>query len=90
MTVSADYTVTASDYTVFCNVTGADRTITLPAAASNGGRIYVVRRVGTGGNECNVTPVQGGTAVLDSGGAHRSIVVQSDGATWYIIAESYQ
>jgi len=91
VTVSANYTVSASDYTVFCNVTGAARTITLPTAASNSGRIYVVRRVGTGNSECTVTPVQGGTVLLDNGsGDPRAVTVQSDGTTWYVIAEAYR
>ena len=90
MTVAADYLVTASDDTVFCDVSVADRTVTLPPAASNGGRIYVVRRVGGGNNQCNVTPVQGGTLVLDNAGQTRAIMVQSDGTTWYILAETKQ
>ena len=63
----------------------------LPApAAGNLGRIYVVRRMGGGTNECNVTGVSGGTVVLDSDiGDRKAIQVQSDGASWFIIAESY-
>jgi Collagen triple helix repeat (20 copies) len=90
VTVAADYLVTANDYTVFCDVTGADRTVTLPPAASNGGRIYVVRRVGGGNSQCNVTPVQAGTVVLDNAGQTRAIMVQSDGTTWHILAETKQ
>ncbi len=90
ITVAADYAVTASDYTVFCNVSGGNRTITLPDPTANTGRIYVVRRVGGGTSQCNVTLVQGGTVVLDNGTSQRSIVVQSDGATWYILADTKQ
>ena len=63
-TVAANYTAQAGDYAILCNVTAANRTITLPSAAANSGRVYVVRRVGTGSNDCTVTPVQGGTRVL--------------------------
>ncbi len=80
----------ATDFTVFCDVAGADRTVTLPAAASNGGRIYYIRRVGGGNNQCNVTPVQGGNFVLDNGAVARGIIVQSDGATWWVIAQTFQ
>ncbi len=90
-TVSANYTAAAGDYMIFCNVTGANRTITLPSAASNGGRVYVVRRVGTGSNDCTVTPVQGGTRVLNDGFLQpRAVTVQSDGTTWWIASEAYQ
>ena len=69
-----------------------DRTVNLPApaAAGNTGRIYVVRRMGGGNDECNVTGVSGGTVVLDNDvGDRKAIQVQSDGSAWYIIAESY-
>jgi hypothetical protein len=75
---------------VFCDVTGADRTVTLPPPSSNGGTIYVVRRVGGDNNQCNLTPAQSGTVVLDNAGATRSIMVQSDGTTWHILAEARQ
>jgi hypothetical protein len=85
------YSVTASDYTIFCNVSSNDRTVNLPSASGNAGRIYVVRRVGSGNDECNVSSVQGGTVTLDNGivNTRRAIMVQSDGTTWWIIAESY-
>ena len=87
---NSPYSVTAADYTVFCDVTGADRTVTLPtAAAGNVGRIYVIRRVGGGNNECNVSSVQGGTVALDNSGARRAITVQSDGSSWWILGEAY-
>ena len=78
----------ASDYTVFCNVSAADRTVTLPDPTTNGGRIYVIKRVGTGNNQCNVTPVAGVTYVLDNGGVVRGITVQSDGALWHTLGET--
>ena len=89
-TVSASYTATSSDFTIFCNVTSATPTITLPAASANRGRIYIIRRVGSAANECYVTSVQGGTVTLDNNAfVPRSIQVQSDGTTWWIIAQSY-
>jgi hypothetical protein len=87
---NSPYTVLGTDYTVFCDISSNDRTVNLPtAAAGNTGRMYVVRRVGSGNNECNVTGVSGGTVVLDNGGARRSIIVQSDGSTWQILGEAY-
>jgi hypothetical protein len=75
---------------VFCDVSTNSRTVNLPAAAAgNTGRIYVVRRIGSGNNECNVSSVLGGTVALDNGGARRAIIVQSDGSQWVIIGEAY-
>ena len=85
---NSPYNVSASDYTVFCNVQSGDRTVNLPAAAAgNNGRIYVVRRTGTG-NDCSVTGVSGGTITLQFGG-RRAVMVISDGAAWWLIAEVY-
>jgi hypothetical protein len=89
-TVSASYTATSSDFTIFCNVTSANPTITLPAASSNSGRIFFIRRVGSGNNQCSVTLVQGGTVTLDNSTfVPRAIQVQSDGTTWWMIGQSY-
>jgi len=84
ITVSANYTATTSDFTIFCNVAGNDRLITLPSAAANLGRMYLIRRIGGGNNECFVTPVQGGPLTLDNGNTE-GVLVQSDGTTWYVM-----
>ena len=87
---NSPYTVTAADYTMFCNAASGDRTVNLPAAAGNLGRVYVVRRTGGGSSVCNVDVVAGGTVVLGTtAGARRAIMVQSDGASWFIIADAY-
>jgi hypothetical protein len=87
---TTDFLVTTANYTVFCNPGASNRTITLPSAAGNGGRMFVVRRIGGGSSLCNVTPVHGGTLALDDGPFdRRAITVQSDGATWWVIGESY-
>jgi len=88
-TTTNAYTVLSTDHTIFCDVTNFEPvTVTLPSAAANPGKIYVVRRVGGGNNQCTVTSVQGGPLALDNGGAPRAVQVQSDGATWWIIAQT--
>jgi hypothetical protein len=81
--------VTATDYSVFCDVSGGNRTITLPAAASNLGRIYVVRRVGTGGATCTLTPVATGGTLDNAAFVPRAVTVQSNGTVWQVIGEAY-
>ena len=83
---NSPYTATAADFTMFCNVTGGNRTVNLPAASTNTGRIYAVRRTGTG-NNCSIPGVAGGTVTLSFLGL-RAIMVQSDGTSWWIIADS--
>ncbi|MCK7495399.1 MAG: hypothetical protein MZW92_33215 [Comamonadaceae bacterium] len=58
------YTLTASDYVVICVATGtgsAGKIISLPAAASNQGRMYVVKQVNAqsagSSDQCKVSPV---------------------------------
>jgi hypothetical protein len=90
VTIAANYPVSASDHTVFCNVTGGARTVTLPAAASNAGKVFFIRMVGTFGNACTVTPVDGATVVLDDGILQpRAVQVQSDGTAWWSVAKSF-
>ena len=95
VTVTADYAVQATDYTVFCDNTagGGVKTVTLPAATANAGRIFVVKRVSAGGsgNGCQVTPiatVDGGPNLVLQAPSNSSsgIHVQSDGTAWWVIA----
>jgi hypothetical protein len=95
-TVNGNYTLTTSDYTVLCNNPGAGttKTMTLPSAAGNTGRIYVLKRInaaGTGACEAS------GVAVLDGGPivtlsapsiTSNSITVQSDGSNWWVIGKN--
>lgn len=96
VTITGNYTVTGADHTVFCNAAGTGGIqVTLPAAAANGGRIYVVKRVnaasGGGGPFCTLSPAVEGTLLqLDAPNPtstnNRSAVwVQSDGTVWRLI-----
>ena len=72
-----------------CNVTNFEPvTVTLPPAFTNPGKIFVVRRVGGGNNQCIVTPVSGGNSILDNGGATRAVQLQSDGTDWWVISST--
>jgi len=88
-----NYTLQSTDYTVLCgNPGGQAKTMTLPPAASNTGRIFVIKRVGpVGTGACSVSGVStqdGGDplALTLPGGGESAITVQSDGATWWVIA----
>lgn len=89
-TVSANYTATAADNTLLVNTTGGAYTITLPTATSFAGRIYTIKKIGTGGidNQLTITPASG---TIDGGANYviyndwTYVTLQTDGSNWYII-----
>ncbi len=72
-------------------VTGV--TISLPAAADVSGHIYFIKKTDSSGNDVTVDPngsetIDGETTyVLED--QYDSIVIQSDGSNWHIIAGWY-
>lgn len=90
VTKTAAYTLTGTDYTVFCDTDTADVgfTITLPATGSHSGRIYCIKNTGTSGY--NVTVDGDGAETIDGDltvtlADKESITIQSDGTEWHII-----
>lgn len=78
---TADYTLTATDYTV--NVTANSPTITLPTAVGITGRVYVIKNTGLGVVTLATTSSQtidgAAPGTVIAGGVS---VLQSDGANW--------
>lgn len=86
---SGDYTLTDAEYTCLVDASGAERTITLPAAAGASGRVYVVKKIDSSANK----------VLLDGDGAetvdgavtqelllqYEALMVQSDGTEWWIL-----
>ncbi len=98
--VTSDYTLADDDYTVLCNNTAnaGPVTITPPAAAaSNKGRVYIVKRVDpnvSGTNDrCEVANVDGVGANVVLRGPNPSslttdltgVTIQSDGTQWWVV-----
>ena len=87
---TASYTVTAADNTILADATGGALTITLPAVTNISGRIYTIKKIGTGGidNAVTITPT-GGT--IDGGTSYiiyndwTFVTLQTDGTNWYVI-----
>lgn len=83
---TANYTLTASDYTV--NATSNSFTITLPTAIGCAGRIYNIKNSGTGVITINTTSSQtidgnaSGTLTLNQ---YDNLQIQSDGANFIIL-----
>lgn len=87
---TANYTLTANDHTIICNVTGLI-TMTLPAAASNTGRIYSICTIhGTGSvtidanasEQINNNGSDNATLLLADNSA--AVIIQCDGTKWYV------
>jgi hypothetical protein len=88
---TGNYTILSTDYTILCNNPGGiSKTMTLPAAASNTGKVFVIKRIGVSG--CNVSGVSaadGNPFVLNAPlGGTSAIMVQSDGTTWWVLAHA--
>lgn len=79
-----DLTLGDNDYTVIKTSTGTSD-ITLPAASSCPGRIYVLKRV-AGAGTMNVAS-NGGTVELNTLASGRAVTFQSNGTNWYAISQ---
>jgi hypothetical protein len=97
ITVTANYTVQAGDYAIFCNnvAGGGTKSITLPDPTANTGRVIVVKRVNNGSGaafNCAVSGVNGqeGTQTLQqpSSGTLSGVTVMSDGTAWWVVNNS--
>jgi hypothetical protein len=92
-TKTANYTASVNDHTILCDNTSGGITITLPAVAGVAGRIYVIKKISVAGN--NVT-VAGNSGVETIDGSptnvittqYSSIMIQSDGTSWYILSKN--
>jgi hypothetical protein len=90
---TGNYPIVSTDYTIFCeNPGGVAKTMTLPSAASNPGKVYVIKRTGASGCEvAGLTAAEGNPYALNapSPGAISGIVVQSNGTSWWIISTAH-
>lgn len=88
--VSANYSVSTGDNTVLADATSGAITITLPAPGSISGRIYTIKKIGTGGidNALTINPTSG---TIDGGTNYiiyndwTFVCLQTDGTNWYVI-----
>ena len=88
VTKTANYTASASDYTILCNNTAAAITVFLPNASGITGRMYVIKKISS---SFSVTIQASGSQTIDGVNTqiltsqYQKLVVQSDGSNWYII-----
>ena len=73
------------------NTTSGALTITLPSASGISGRIYTIKKIGTGGIDKELTINPAGSATIDGGSSYiiyndyTYVTLQTDGTNWYII-----
>lgn len=85
------YTVAADDNTILADATGNAITITLPAVSAIKGRIYTIKKIGTGDINNPVTIKPNGAEKIEGGTQYiiyndwTYVTIQTDGAAWYII-----
>ncbi|HSC36465.1 MAG TPA: hypothetical protein VLD19_01290, partial [Chitinophagaceae bacterium] len=88
--VTGNYTVTGADNTILANTTTGAIIITLPDPTNFAGRIYTIKKIGTGGidKELTINPAIGN---IDGGSSYviyndwTYVSLQTDGANWYVI-----
>ncbi|NLR58942.1 hypothetical protein HGH93_12580 [Chitinophaga polysaccharea] len=88
--VTSSYAATAGDNTILADATGGALTITLPSPSTIAGRIYTIKKVGSGGIDKEVTiATSGGT--IDGSSNYiiyndwTFVTIQTDGTDWYVI-----
>lgn len=89
VTKTSDYSATVTDYTILCDASGGDITITLPSASTFPGHGFQIKKIDSTDNIVTIEPtspdvIDGETSVLTVE-QWTNIMVQSDGTNWYIL-----
>lgn len=88
-TVSTDITAQATDHTILVNATSANRTVTLPAVATNAKRRYEIKKIDASANtvtiDGNASETIDGTTTKVLTTQYQSVAIHCDGATWWIV-----
>jgi hypothetical protein len=96
VTEDDDYTATSSDYTILADAGIRSVNITLPSASSNTGQIFIIKRIDAPAGGRTIAIYPSGSDNLDQytsaspktlGSQWDSIMVQSNGSDWFIIAD---
>ena len=89
VTKTGNYTVLSTDDTIIAN--GGGFTLTLPASASNSGKIYNISKVDTGTTEVtidgNASETIDGALTMTLSGQYTSVQIVSDGTNWFTISD---
>lgn len=85
---AADYVLAAADFVINVNASGGPRTMTLPDATANTGKVYKIKKVDESSNEVIITGTGGdlidGEAEQIILAPFTSVEVISDGTNWFL------
>lgn len=90
-TITASDNATATDNTILANTSNAPLTVTLPTAGTITGRVYTIKKIGTGDVDNPLTISPSGGAKIEGGTNYiiyndwTYVTLQTDGSNWYII-----
>lgn len=89
-TKTADYTLTSSDDVIFAQATAGTLTLTLPAASSNNGKVFRIKRIDALGTLL-VKVLAAGSDLIDAEGSlfmtqqYQAIeLISKGGSVWYV------
>lgn len=89
-TVTANGSISGTDNTILANTTSSAITLTLPAASGIVGRIYTIKKIGTGGIDKQLT-INPASGTIEGGSSYviyndwTYVTLQTDGNDWYVI-----
>lgn len=83
------YTATSTDEVLLCDTSGGAWTLTLPAAASNTGKVYVIKKTTSDTNaltiDGNSSETIDGTTTKLLFAQYESVTIICDGSNWHVI-----
>jgi hypothetical protein len=89
ITVSDSAYSAAEEYTIFCNAVGGTITVNLPAAATNAGRIYNIKKIDSSQYtviiDGNASETIDGDLTKTITAQWVSVMLHCNGTNWYII-----
>lgn len=89
-TITESDTATASDTVILCNATGGNITVTLPAIATNKGKVYFIKKIDSSGN--TVTIDGAGSETIDGDttqvimAQYTVLMIVGGSSEWHILA----
>jgi hypothetical protein len=80
-----------ADFAILCDATSGAITLTLPAAASNTGRLYFIKKTDAGANAVTVDgnaseTIDGATTIVALGNQNEAILIVCNGTAWFILS----
>jgi hypothetical protein len=88
-TITGADTLDDTNHVVLCNASGAAFTVTLPAAATNVGRIYHIKKIDSSVNAVTIDPANSetldGDLTVDITSQYESLQIACDGSNWHVL-----